>query len=125
MMPKACVAAETSSSMHTYSGNPAQIFQQANVLHDHGHFQDAEQLYQLVLLGDNGHFGALCRLGLLRLQQRRFGEAERFFRRAVKVDKRSADAHQFLGFALTGLERFDDAVRSYEKALALRPTFAE
>jgi protein O-GlcNAc transferase len=111
--------------MHTYSGNPAQIFQQANALHDHGRFQDAEQLYQLVLMGDNRHFGALGRLGLMRLQQRRFEEAERLFRRAVKVDKRSADAHQFLGFALTGLERYDDAVRSYEKALALRPAFAE
>ncbi|MGB6287904.1 MAG: tetratricopeptide repeat protein [Xanthobacteraceae bacterium] len=111
--------------MHTYSGNAAQIFQQAALLHDHGRLRDAEQLYQLVLMRDNRHFGALSRLGLLRLQQRRFEEAERLFRRAVKADKRSADAHQFLGSALTGLERFDDAVRSYEKALSLRPAFAE
>jgi protein O-GlcNAc transferase len=111
--------------MHSHFGNLPQLFQQAVLLHDHGRLREAEQLYQLVLARDNRHFGALCRMGLLRLQQWGFEEAERLFRRAVKIDKRSADAHQLLGSALTGLERLDDAVRSYEKALALRPAFAE
>jgi protein O-GlcNAc transferase len=111
--------------MHTHFSKPLQIFQQAVFLHDHGRIREAEQLYQKLLTVDERHFGALCRLGVLRLQQRRFEDAERLFRRAVRVDRRSADAHQFLGFALTGLERLQDAVRSYEKAIALRPDFAE
>jgi protein O-GlcNAc transferase len=111
--------------MHTHSGSPLQMFQQAVLLHDRGRLREAEQLYQMVLMRDDRHFDSLCRLGLLRLQQRRFEDAERLFRRAVKTDKRSADAHQFLGFALTGLERLEEAVRSYEKAIAIRPAFAE
>jgi protein O-GlcNAc transferase len=111
--------------MHTRFSSPPQIFQQAVLLQDHGRLREAERLYQTVLMGDKRHFGALCRLGVLQLQQRQFKEAERLFRRAIKVDKRSADAHQFLGFALTGLECFDDAARSYEKAISLRPSFAE
>jgi predicted O-linked N-acetylglucosamine transferase (SPINDLY family) len=111
--------------MHTNFGGAPQIFQQAIFFHDHGRLREAEQLYQKLLLGDDRHFGSLCRLGVLRLQQRRFEDAERLFRRAVKVDKRSADAHQYLGFALTGLQRLGDSVRSYEKAIALRPGFAE
>jgi protein O-GlcNAc transferase len=111
--------------MHVLSGSLPQIFQRAIMSHDQGRLSEAEQLYQMVLAGDDRHFGALCRLGLMRSQQRRFDDAERLFRRAVKVDKRSADAHQLLGAPLTGLERPDEAIRSYEKAIALRPAFAE
>jgi len=47
------------------------------------------------------------------------------FRRAAKTDRNSADAYHYLGIALTGLNRAEQAVRSYEKALAMRPNFAE
>jgi len=111
--------------MHSHFGSSLQIFQQAVLLHDHGRLGEAEQLYQTVLLRDDRHFGALCRMGQLRLQQGRFADAERCFRRAVKVDKRSADARQYLAFALTGLGRLEEAVRSYRKAIAIRPAFGE
>jgi len=111
--------------MHTLPSNPLQVFQHAVGLHDGGRLPEAERLYRAVLKTDERHFGALCRLGVLQLQQRRFDEAERSFRRAVKVDKNSAEAHQFLASALTGLERFEEAVRSYQKAVAIRPAFAE
>ena len=112
--------------MHTLSSsNLEQIFQNAVLLQHQGRVREAEQLYQMVLLGDERHSPTLCQLGLLRLQQHRFADAERLFRRATKVDKRSANLHQFLGSALTGLERFTDAVRSYKKAIAIRPHFAE
>ena len=92
-------------------------------MHDSGRLSEAEQLYQIVLLGDDRHFDALCRFGLVRMQQQRFAEAEGLIRRAIKVDKRSAEAHQLLGSALTGLGRLDEAVRSYSKAVTIRPNF--
>jgi protein O-GlcNAc transferase len=106
-------------------GTPLQPFARAVALHDSGRLSEAEQLYQMVLLGDDRHFDALCRLGLVRLQQLRFGDAEGLLRRAVKVDKRSAEVHQLLGSALTGLGRLEEAVRSYTKAVTIRPKFAE
>jgi len=102
-----------------------QAFGQAASLHEQGRLWEAEQLYKTVLRADERHFGALCRLGAIRLQQGRFEDAAGLFRRALKVDKISADAHQGLAFALTGLERFEDAVRHYEKALVIRPDFVE
>jgi protein O-GlcNAc transferase len=102
-----------------------QAFQQAASLHAQGRLWEAEQLYKTVLRADQRHFGALCRMGVIRLQQSRFDDAAGLFRRALKVDKSSADAHQCLAFALTGLERFQEAVRHYETALAIRPDFAE
>ena len=43
------------------------------------------------------------------------------FRRAVKADKRSADAQHHLAIALTGLGRLDDSIAHYRKALELKP----
>lgn len=111
--------------MNSNFGVPLQPFERAVSLHDSGRLSEAEQIYQMILLGDDRHFDALCRFGLVRLQQQRFAEAEGLIRRAIKVDKRSAEAHQLLGSALTGLGRVEEAVRSYSKAVAIRPKFAE
>jgi tetratricopeptide (TPR) repeat protein len=103
----------------------AQTFREAALLHDRGRLQEADQRYRIVLEADGRHFDALYRLGLIRLQQARFADAELLFRRAVKVHPRSAAAQLHLAIALTGLKRHDDAIRRYEKTLALKPDFAE
>jgi tetratricopeptide (TPR) repeat protein len=60
-------------------------------------------------------------LGIIRLQQNRFADGAVLFRRAVKVDKKSADAQHHLAIALTGLGRHDESVVHYRKALTLKP----
>lgn len=100
-------------------------FQQAILFHNRGRLREAAQLYEIVLKVDDRHFGAVYRFGLLRLQQRKFGDAERLLRRAVKIDRNSADAHLHLAAALTGIGRFEDAIRHYQRALAIRPDLAE
>jgi predicted O-linked N-acetylglucosamine transferase (SPINDLY family) len=114
-----------STVLHRSGFDLSRGFQQAASFQAQGRLWEAERLFELVLKADDRHFESLYRLGLIRLQQRRFGDAEHLFRRAVEVDKSSADAHQFLGFALTGLARLEEAIRSYQKAIALRPRFAE
>jgi tetratricopeptide (TPR) repeat protein len=78
-----------------------------------------------MLKADDRHFGATYRLGLLRLQQQKFDDAERLLRRAVKLDRQSAEAHLRLASALTGLDQPEQAIRHYEKALVLQPDLAE
>jgi predicted O-linked N-acetylglucosamine transferase (SPINDLY family) len=82
-------------------------------------------MYEVVLAADERHFEALYRLGTIRLQRSQFEAAAGLFRRATKVNRKSADANHCLGFALTGLNRIDEAIRAYEKALAIRPAFPE
>jgi tetratricopeptide (TPR) repeat protein len=104
---------------------PVQAFHQAIALQQDGRLWEAEQLFAIVLKADDRHFGALHRLGLIRLQQSKLDEAARLFRRAVKANKDSADARHYLGFALTGLGRAEEAIRHYQKALSLEPGVPE
>jgi tetratricopeptide (TPR) repeat protein len=98
-----------------------QAFREAVALHDRGRLGEAQQLYETVLRANGRHFQALCRLGLICLQQGRFGDAVNLFRRALKVERRSAYAHLHLGAALAGTKNHEEAIRHYKKALALEP----
>jgi tetratricopeptide (TPR) repeat protein len=102
-----------------------QVFREAVALHDRGRLGEAEQRYESVLQADSRHFQALCRLGLIRLQQGRFGDAVSLFRRAIKVERRSAYAQLHLGAALAGVKDHEEAIRHYKKALALAPDAPE
>jgi tetratricopeptide (TPR) repeat protein len=104
---------------------PLQAFQQAVALHERARLWEAEQLYDVVLKADDRHFGAIYRLGLIRLQQARFLDAMHLFRRAVKIDRRSADAQFHLAVACTGLDRLEEAVQRFQKSLTLKPAFPE
>jgi tetratricopeptide (TPR) repeat protein len=97
----------------------------AILLHNQGRLDEADQRYQYVLAADGRNFEALYRLGLIRLQQARFGNAVDLLRKSLKVERRSADAHHHLGVALSGLERHREAIRLYEAALAIKPNYPE
>ena len=71
------------------------------------------------------HFGALHALGAICSRRGEFAEAEQFIGQALKVDGRSALAWNGHGSALRGLKRFDDALLSYRRAIALKPDFAQ
>jgi tetratricopeptide (TPR) repeat protein len=102
-----------------------QAFREAVALHDRGQLTEAEQRYESVLRADGRHFQALCRLGLIRLQQGRFDDAVSLFRRAVKVERRSAYAQLHLGAALAGVKNHEEAIRHYKKAVILEPDAPE
>jgi tetratricopeptide (TPR) repeat protein len=101
------------------------VLRDAVTLHNQGRLEEAEQCYQFVLAEDERSFEALYRLGLLRLQQARFGAAADLFRQALKVEHRSAEAHHHLGVALSALKRHQEALTQYEAALARKPDYAE
>jgi protein O-GlcNAc transferase len=112
------------SPMTGSQGNdPAHLLQQAAIAHERGLLAEAELLYKKVLKKDRYHFETICRLGVLRVQQSRFLEAAELFRRAIQRDDKSADAHHYLAFALTGVDDFEEAKRHYEAALRLRADF--
>jgi len=60
-------------------------------------------------------------LGLVRLGQARFADAEALFARAADADRRCAEFHANRGIALKAMGRLDDALQSLRRASTLSP----
>ena len=82
------------------------------------------------LLAERPNFaGALYNYGCLLARQMRLEEAESSFRRAIAAEPRHASACRMLGDVLLAQycseEGLDEALASYDKALAIKPDIAE
>lgn len=102
-----------------------EAFEQAAALHEERRLAEAEPLYAAALSLDPSHAGALCYLGLLRLQQDRVQESVALLRQAVASDAESSEAHNHLGTALQRLGAYVEALACHERALALAPDYSE
>jgi tetratricopeptide (TPR) repeat protein len=96
------------------------IFAQALGFHRAGMLAEAEQLYRRVLEHRPGSFDCQHLLGVISYQRGNCLEAVRQIDAALKINSRVADAHLNRGNALLRLKRFDEALASYDKAIALK-----
>lgn len=86
-------------------------------------FQLAVDGYRDVLADRPEHGGAWNGIGQVLMELKQFGDARNAFARAVEADGDSALAHYNLGFCLSQLGRFDDALRETKRALELDPYY--
>ena len=96
------------------------VFDQALAFHRAGLLAEAEQLYRRVLDHRPGSFDCQHLLGVISYQRGDCLAAVRQIDAALKINSRVADAHLNRGNALKKLKRFDEALASYDKAIALK-----
>lgn len=96
-------------------------FLRAMAFHKEKQLSAAERLYERALSLQPDHAGALCNLGLLRLQEGKVNESTVLLRQAVAQDPNSAEAHSYLGAALQRLGILSEAETLYSRALSLHP----
>jgi len=85
----------------------------------------AIEAYEHVLELNPGASGALVNLGTICYRQRRFAEAERYYRKAIEVDATYPLAHFNLGNLYDELGRIREAFEHYRQALILNPGYAD
>ncbi len=93
--------------------------------HQKGHFQQAEQLYQLALQNNPDNPFALHSLGILAHQTGRNDKALELVKQAIASNGQIPQLHNSLGLVCESLGRLDDAVVSYQQAISLEPNYAE
>jgi Flp pilus assembly protein TadD len=103
----------------------AALVERARALLRSGDLAGADSAASQALALEPDHPQLLNLLGLVRLAQRRFEEAESLFGRAVARDRRAPEFHHNRGIALKGLGRGADAVASFRRARELAPNHPE
>src|SRR5215469_13298945 len=96
-------------------------FQQGLVFHRQGKLAEAERRYEEVLRLEPDNFGALYLLGLVAFQTCRPERGVELTTKAIAVNPNAVEAHTNLGNGLRDLKRFQEALASYDKVIALKP----
>jgi tetratricopeptide (TPR) repeat protein len=95
----------------------------AKELHQRGQIAEAENVYRAILTAQPKHFDAAYLLGVIFLQQRKFQAAERQIGLAIGLQPKIAAAHYNRGVALMYLDRQEEALASFNSAIALKPDY--
>src|SRR5438270_12772430 len=99
--------------------------QQAIAFHSGGNFAEAEKLYKAILRESPNHGEALHYLGVLRHQQGRNLEAIGLIEQAIAVDGGSAEVNSNRGLILERLGRYEEALESCTRAVAIKPDYPQ
>jgi tetratricopeptide (TPR) repeat protein len=95
------------------------LLDQAVALHGQGRLAEAERLYGQILAANPGHLDAWHMLGVLKAQQGKPGEAHDLIAPVVAARPHDALALANLGNVLNDLERLAEALRAYDRSLAI------
>jgi tetratricopeptide (TPR) repeat protein len=99
--------------------------EQAFALHQQGRVGEAELAYLALLRRNPRDARVLHLLGLLAAQMGQLSQGEDFIRRACRISPGRFLARRDLGDVLLQSRKFEEALASYDKALALQPDQAE
>jgi protein O-GlcNAc transferase len=92
----------------------APLFDQALALFQAGRLAEAKRIARRILADEPKHARALHLLGVALSQQGNHTEGLRFIDAAMQVEGQSASIHNSRGNVLVALQRFDEAVASYD-----------
>lgn len=103
------------------NGNAARLIGAGHVFTAMNMHREAEAVYALLTKGTPTMHGAWLALGIERVQLGRYQDALAPLERAVAMRKKDALALLWLGRALDGVDRKDEAREKFEEAKALNP----
>ena len=104
---------------------PQDQVQRARVLHQRGMLAEAETIYHEILRRQPDNLDVLHLAGLLALQTGRPVQGVELIGKALRLSEHDAGAHCNLGIGLRALQRHAEALASHDRAIALRPDFAQ
>jgi tetratricopeptide (TPR) repeat protein len=103
---------------------PPDNFQQALALLESGRIAHAEAAFEEILRKQPRHADALHLLGLIAARSNDPKKAAVLIGKSVQIDASNPVAYLNRGAVLQELEQWEEALASYEQALALHPAFA-
>ncbi len=109
-----------------------ELFNRAFALHRNNQWDAAKSLYEEVLVRDPQHAHAIHSLGVIASAEGRYMDAIQMFKHAIALNGNEnifydnlAETHLRCGNCLKNQKRPDEALKSYDEALRLKPDLAE
>ena len=96
-------------------------FQEAFELHRNGSLHEAKKIYEEILEETPDDFNCLHHLGLIAKSNKEYLTAFDLISQAIKINPNSAAAHFNLANTLKELNKINDAIASYDKAINIKP----
>jgi tetratricopeptide (TPR) repeat protein len=103
----------------------ADLFGAGLKLHQAGHLIEAEALYRRTLAIRPNHPDALHLLGVIASQTGRHELSVQLIELAIQHDENNPLYHSNCGLSLGALNRLEEALQKYDRALAILPDYAE
>jgi len=75
-------------------------------------------------VGCGNNVSSMFNLGILLKKLKRYEEAEKEYREAIKINPNLAYAHNNLGILLQNLKRYEEAEKEYREAIKINPNLA-
>lgn len=94
-------------------------------LHQSGNFSEAQKIYTEILNTQPTNFSALQLTGMVYLQTGQHQAAIDYLNKAIQVNPQFAACYINRGIALQALQRFDEALQSYDAAIRIQPDYVE
>ena len=122
---KCCEAKQANAATNTCNVPAAsKRLLDAVALHQAGHLDAAETVYREILARVPADSNALHYLGLIAFQRHRHAEAVALIKQAIQISPRTPGFFCNLGNAQMGLQQYEEARESYQKAATLDSQFA-
>ena len=93
----------------------------AAVAAQHSRYQEAEAVWQRILMRNSGSAEAYYNLGIAQANQQKWEAAIDSYGQAIALNPDFVQAYFNLGLAQAKLERYQSAVQSYSRVLVLAP----
>jgi len=100
----------------------AQLEQRGDELRMQKWYLDAIDYYQAGLVKEPDSARLLNKIGIAELMMQRYREAKKTFEKAIKADRKFADASNNLGVVYYEQRRYGPAVKEYRRAIAIDGT---
>ena len=96
-------------------------FQDAFEHHKNGNLQEAKKIYESILEETPNDFNCLHHLGLIAKNNKEYQSSFELISKAITINPNITAAHFNLGNVLKELNKINDAIASYNKAISIEP----
>ena len=90
-----------------------------------GDINKANDICLKVIEEQPNNFNALQLLGVIAFQKENYLKSAHIFKKAIKVNSNHAETHNNYSLALCRLNKFEEAIISWDKAIKINPNYAE